>query len=242
MSEGVELQVAWSSVAANGTRSAEVFDDLVGRHRQPHRHYHSLRHVVWVLRHSRRLEEAIVECATDRYDAAAVTATAFFHDAIYDPRADDNEDRSATLAANQLATLGWEAARCAMVGELVRATAGHLDGGDTDGGLVGDDGQDGRDDGADDQRVPAALERAVLLDADLAVLGAEPAAYADYANGVRMEYAHLSALQWAAGRGEVLRRLLDRPRLFATAPGRSWWDGNARANLNAELAGLGLRH
>ncbi len=159
MSDEVELRIAWASIAPPTPRSAEVFDDLVGRHRQPHRRYHGLRHVVWVLRHSRRLEAAIAECqqGVPGYDAAVVTAAACFHDAVYDPRADDNEERSARLAETQLASLDWPTERCAFVAELVRATAGHLADGD----------------GAGEA---APWERQVLLDADLAVLGAEPAA------------------------------------------------------------------
>ena len=51
VSDEVELRIAWSSIAPHTVRSDEIFDDLVGRHRQPHRRYHGLRHVVWVLRH-----------------------------------------------------------------------------------------------------------------------------------------------------------------------------------------------
>jgi predicted metal-dependent HD superfamily phosphohydrolase len=221
VSDEVELRIAWASVAAPTLRSAEIFEDLVGRHRQPHRRYHGLRHVVWVLRHSRELEAAISECqqGPPAYDAASVTAAACFHDAVYDPRAGDNEERSARLAESRLASLDWPPERCAFVGELVRATACHL---------------------ADDDRAgeSAPWERRVLLDADLAVLGAEPAAYAAYVNGVRSEYAHLSGTQWAGGRRQVVERLLTRRSLYNTAPARSWWEDRARANLTAELAAL----
>ena len=195
MSDEVELRIAWASVAAPTLRSAEVLDDLVGRHRQSHRRYHGLRHVVWVLRHSRELEGAIAECqhGASAYDAASVTAAACFHDAVYDPRADDNEERSAQLAENQLASLDWPADRCAFVAELVRATAGHL----------------ADDDGAGEA---APWERRVLLDADLAVLGAEPAAYAAYVNGVRSEYGHLSEAEWADGRTQRRRAACSRGR------------------------------
>jgi predicted metal-dependent HD superfamily phosphohydrolase len=176
---------------------------------------------VWVLRHSRELEAAIPECqrGAPAYDAAAVTAAACFHDAVYDPRADDNEERSAHLAESQLASLDWPPRRCAFVAELVRATAGHL----ADHDVAGD---------------PAPWERRVLLDADLAVLGAEPAAYAAYVNGVRSEYAHITEAEWTDGRRHVVERLLQRRSLYATAPARSWWEERARANLTAELAGL----
>ena len=202
MSDEVELRIAWASIAAPTHRSVEVFDDLVGRHRQAHRRYHGLRHVVWVLRHTRRLEAELVEGRThsDGYDAAVVTAAGCFHDAVYDPRASDNEERSARLAETHLASLGWPSDRCAFVAQLVRATAGHL--ADPEGA--------GR---------AAPLEERILLDADLAVLGAEPAAYAAYVNGVRSEYAHLSAVEWASGRSLVVESLLARSSLYATATG-----------------------
>lgn len=222
MSDEVELQIAWSRVAPPGPRSDAVLDDLIGRHRQPHRRYHGLRHVVWVLRHTRRLEAAIPECVAGvpGYDAAIVTAAAWFHDAVYHPEASDNEERSARLAETQLASLDWTPKRLAVVAELVRATAGHLVDRDV---AVG----------------PARLDEQVLLDADLAVLGADPAGYAAYVSGVRGEYAHLSPADWATGRADVLERLLARRSLYLTEPGRSWWDERARANLTAELAGLG---
>jgi predicted metal-dependent HD superfamily phosphohydrolase len=221
VSDEVELRIAWASIGPPTPRSVEVFDDLVGRHRQPHRRYHGLRHVVWVLRHSRRLEAEIAECRDGGagYDAAVVTAAACFHDAVYDPQAGDNEERSARLAETQLASLGWAPERCTLVAELVRATAGHL----------ADPGDSGR---------PASWEEQILLDADLAVLGAEPAAYAAYVNGVRSEYAHLSEVEWATGRSVVVQSLLARSSLYATRPARSWWADRARANLAAELASL----
>jgi predicted metal-dependent HD superfamily phosphohydrolase len=224
VSDEVELRIAWAAIAPAGRRSQEVFDDLVRRHRQPHRRYHGLRHVVWVLRHARRLEAEIAEVAecgrrSPEYDGAAVTAAAWFHDAVYDPRAADNEARSAGLATEQLSSLGWPADRCRLVAELVEATAGHI---------------------SDDVTVASehALERDVLLDADLGVLGADPAAYAAYVSGVRGEYGFLAADEWAAGRGDVLRGLLGRRALYRTAPARSWWEARARANLTAELAAL----
>jgi predicted metal-dependent HD superfamily phosphohydrolase len=176
---------------------------------------------VWVLRHSRRLEAAIAERrdSVSGYDGTAVTAAACFHDAVYDPRADDNEERSAELAEAQLASLGWATARCRAVAELIRATAGHLV--DPPGDAAG-----------------PPWELPILLDADLAVLGSEPAAYAAYVNGVRSEYAHLSASEWIEGRSMVVGRLLARSSLYATEPAAAWWEERARANLAAELAAL----
>ena len=64
---------------------------------------------------------------------------------------------------------------------------------------------------------PTSPDEAVLCDADLAVLAADPATYTAYATGVRAEYAHVDDAAWRAGRAAVLRAFLDRPVLFHTA-------------------------
>lgn len=207
VSDELELRAAWTEAIGRDARCMAAFDDVVGRHREPHRRYHGVRHVVWVVRHVHELAAEV-----PLRDAAAVAAAAFFHDAVYDPPADDNEAESAALAERVLAELGWDAPRCRAVGELVRATDGHEPDDDPD--------------------------RCVLLDADLAVLGSEPAAYHAYSVGVRAEYAHLDDDQWRRGRAVVLRRLLARDPLYVTESARRRWQARARANLAAELATL----
>ncbi|MFC5053992.1 HD domain-containing protein [Saccharothrix xinjiangensis] len=79
----------------------------------------------------------------------------------------------------------------------------------------------------------------LLLDADLAVLGSGPADYERYRRAVRAEYAHVADDAWRAGRGAVLRSLLDRDPLYATPAARARWEARARRNLAAELSSLG---
>lgn len=145
-------------------------------------------------------------------DLGALVAAAFYHDGIYDARAPDNEERSACWAERALPELGWSAPRSRMVGALIRLTATH-------------DPRPGSD-------------GAVLVDADLAVLGADPAAYGAYATGVRAEYGHVPDDAWRTGRSAVLRMFLDRRSIFHTPTGRTRWEARARANLTAELATL----
>jgi predicted metal-dependent HD superfamily phosphohydrolase len=207
MSDDVELRAAWTVAAGDDAAARAAFDEVVARHREPHRRYHGVRHVTWVVRHVRELG---AEVPTDDLDAIVVAA--FFHDAVYDPRAADNEEQSARLAARVLAGLGWDEGRRSRVGELVRATAAHTGAGDAD--------------------------TDVLLDADLAVLGSDPSAYQAYVTGVRAEYAHVDDDAWRRGRGQVLRDLLAREPLYATAPARRRWASRAAANMTAELASL----
>lgn len=87
--------------------------------------------------------------------------------------------------------------------------------------------------------VPAAGDDAarLLCDADLAVLGASPRRYADYAAAIRQEYAHVPDAAFGPARAAILEALLDGP-LYRTAAGRRRWETRARANLAAEIATL----
>jgi predicted metal-dependent HD superfamily phosphohydrolase len=181
-------------------------DDILARHREPHRRYHSVVHVARVLQ---TVDELLAVHHVD--DPDAVRAAALFHDAVYDPGAPDNEQRSAELAVRSLRSNGWTPERCAVVGGLILATATHE---------------------AND------ADAEVLLDADLAVLGAEPSVYQAYVRGVRAEYAHVDDDAWRTGRSAVLRSFLDRDRIFRTATMWTHRERRARANLTAELADL----
>ena len=95
------------------TRAYPLFDRLVAAYAEPHRHYHTLDHVAEVLRVAGRLP-----CRSP----GAVALAVWFHDAVYDPRAGDNEERSADLATRELTALGVDAATIEAVATLVRAT------------------------------------------------------------------------------------------------------------------------
>ena len=139
----------------------------------------------------------------------------FFHDAIYDPQAAPgvNESASAALAERELAELSVGAACAGAASTAIAATADH--------------------------RLPPdrSPTTAVVLDADLAILAAEPARYEAYVTGVRAEYAHVDDGSWRTGRAAVLAAFLERPVIFVTAPMQAS-EHRARANLSAELSRL----
>ena len=170
----------------------------------PGRGYHDRLHLAEVLQHVDTLMTG------DDPAREAVLLAAWFHDAVYDGQADD-EERSARLAERELveapATLAAEVAR------LVRLTRTHRP--------------------ADDDRPGS-----VLCDADLAILAADEDRYASYVRGVRSEYTHVPDRDFAAGRAAVLRDLLAKPSLFHTAFGRAHWEERARRNVQRELERL----
>ncbi|MEL6892951.1 MAG: hypothetical protein AAFP84_15265 [Actinomycetota bacterium] len=216
----LELQVAWQRHVA---APLDRFERLLGRHREKHRRYHGVDHVAWVVRH---VEELVRECehvtesgrlGASAIDVDAAIAAAFYHDAVYEPRSPAlaNERASARLARKDLVLLGWDPERADRVGSMIEATATHLE--------------------------PVDLTSAVLFDADLGVLAADPSGYGDYVRNVRAEYAHVDDADWRAGRADVLRSFLERPAIYATEPGRRWWEQRARANITTELSSIADR-
>ena len=224
--------MAWQRHLGRSATATRAFESLLARHRSAGRHYHGVRHVRWVVRHVLALAaELDVDDLGD--DVDAVVAAAFFHDAVYDVGRDDNEARSAELAVTTLRDLGWSDDRADRVAAMIVATAHHTDP-DAD-----NDRDTDRDTGPDaDTGAGTDTGTAVLLAADLAVLAAEPAAYADYVRNVRREYAHLDDDQWRSGRGAVIAGLLRRASIFPPGLGLDSWERRARANLTAEAAAL----
>jgi predicted metal-dependent HD superfamily phosphohydrolase len=75
----------------------EVVRDLAARYAEPHRAYHTPRHIAEVLRWFDWVADR-----TGWTHAAEVYLAIAFHDAIYDPLAKDNEARSAALARDSV--------------------------------------------------------------------------------------------------------------------------------------------
>jgi predicted metal-dependent HD superfamily phosphohydrolase len=199
---------SWAELAGDSATSRAEWAALVEAWSEPHRRYHDLAHLAAVL-------GIVGELAADAADPDAVRLAAWYHDAVYDPRRDDNEQQSAVRARAGLRGL-VDGTRIAEVERLVLLTAGH-------------DPQPGDADGA------------VLCDADLAVLASPPEAYAAYASAVREEYGHLPDEVFAAGRAAVLEQLLALPALYRLPAVAERWTARARANLTAELTLLRAR-
>lgn len=184
--------------------------ELTRRYAEPHRRYHTAEHVEAVLRDIGLLADAGELGERDR---ALLTLAAWAHDVIYDARPGADERASAAWARSALEAAGVGAADIRRVEQLVLFTAEH--------------------------RAPESdAAAAVLLDADLAVLGSTPADYDAYVAAVRAEYAQVPDTQWRVGRAEVLEKLLDAALIFRTAAARERWEHQAQLNMRRELAAL----
>jgi predicted metal-dependent HD superfamily phosphohydrolase len=202
------LQQSWVRLVARwGVAPAAAyppFDLLAAAYSAADRHYHNLDHLFDMFRVAGRLAMAMD-------DTGPVQLAVWFHDAVYDTRAKDNEARSADLSVDLLGPLGVPADVLERVVRLIRATA-HAS--------------------ADP---PPDRDTGVLLDADLAVLGAAEPRYRQYAADIRREYGWVPDAAYRAGRAAVLERFLARPRLYWNTLTFEEGEARARENMRAEL-------
>jgi predicted metal-dependent HD superfamily phosphohydrolase len=190
---------------------ADLKKELSALYRSDQRHYHGLSHIEALLALAREYREILA-------DPEAIDAAIWFHDAIYDSRAKDNEARSAALARQKLAGR-IDTVRIDRIASMIEATATHQ---------LPDFLQDG-----------ARLDAALFLDMDLAVLGASSEAFDAYEQAVRQEYGWVPEPAWITGRSAVLKNFLARPYVFNTRQFRARFEQQARANMERSLASLG---
>jgi len=194
----------WRQVTVTGDPRG-VFQELISLYSQPHRHYHNLRH--------------IAECLTE-YESArhlsqqplAVELAIWFHDAIYDTHAQDNEERSAELAKRCIAMAGGSESLCEEVAALILATKAH----------------------EPSQHPDAPL----LVDVDLSILGQPTHRFQEYEEQIRREYAWVLEEIFAAKRAEILQRFMARQRIYNTDHFFSKYERPARANLQDSIRKL----
>ena len=134
----------------------------------------------------------------------------YFHDLVYDPLRADNEEQSATKAKAALLGAGAAAALAERVGELILHTKHTAEPPDPDSRL--------------------------LIDIDLAILGAEPERYDAYERAIRDEYGFVPARLFRKKRREILAAFLARPRIYATPQLFERFEKNARENLQRALS------
>ena len=199
-------------IEPDSARRDAVFADLRARLAEPHRRYHGQAHVDALLADLDARRNAF-------HDAHAVELAVWFHDAVYAPGAADNERASARLLRTAMAGLVHEPTLAAAEA-MVLATERHA----VPPGLA----------------EPLEADLAAFLDMDMAVLGAEPAAYDRYAAGVTAEFVPVvGEASYRMGRAAFLRGVLDGGRpLFHTDAARAALERPARANLRRELDAL----
>jgi predicted metal-dependent HD superfamily phosphohydrolase len=182
-----------------------LYAELLARHSAPERHYHTLQH----------LDECFARLAESHQLAEhphEVALALWFHDAIYDVRGHDNEERSAAWAEDVAVRAGLSADVAGRIRALIIATK--------------------------HDALPDSDDSRLLVDIDLAILGAPVERFDEYERQVRQEYSWVADAIFRPKRREILQAFLDRPHIFSTSHFRSRYEAQARANLERSITAL----
>ena len=104
----------WKALGA-ATPDAKLHGELIAHYGEPHRKYHTVRHL-------EECFEKFDEVRALAEHAAEIELALWFHDAIYDVKRRDNEKRSADWAHASALAAGTPAEACNRVHALVLAT------------------------------------------------------------------------------------------------------------------------
>ncbi|MCA1991090.1 MAG: hypothetical protein LDL41_03450 [Coleofasciculus sp. S288] len=183
-----------------------VFLDLVTAYSSAARFYHTLEHIQHIL-------EIINELRLLATNFPALQLAAWFHDAIYDSRANDNEEKSADYTVVALNQLEIPIVIIDRVKLLILTTKTH-------------------------QALTTDLDSQILLDADLAILGADELDYHAYARAIRQEYSWVPDKLYQLRRKQLLHNFLNREKIYFTNHLFNKLEARARRNLQEEIAVL----
>ncbi|MDO5724265.1 MAG: hypothetical protein Q4P33_07725 [Flaviflexus sp.] len=199
---------------------------LLERWNSPERHHHDVRHLADMLKRLGTL-------AGETHHPDMVNLAAFYHGAVfstsrrdtYTRNGGEDEVASAALARTELEALGIPEENIDRICDLITGMKIRS-----------------RKGGEDCEKTTTSMEAIdidllALCDAHLGSLAANPQRYAKYLDEIAEEYGHIPKMAFFRARRKIVRRLLDRRRLFASPLGRQW-ENQARENLQAELERL----
>ncbi|WP_373789212.1 HD domain-containing protein, partial [Delftia acidovorans] len=166
---------AWSALGASAPQP--VLAELLQSYSEPQRHYHTLQHLGEAMG---LLQPALGLAAHPGEVALAL----WFHDAVYQTQAKDNEARSTDWAPDVLRGQGLPAEVAGRVHGLIMATCHAAQ--------------------------PSGIDAQLLVDADLGILAADPLRFAEYELQVRAEYEWVPLPLYRAKRREVLQGFMQR--------------------------------
>lgn len=193
---------AWSALGASAPQP--VLAELLQSYSEPQRHYHTLQHLGEAL--------GLLQPALGLAERPGEVALAlWFHDAVYETQAKDNEARSADWAVAVVRGQGLPAEVAGRVHGLIMATCHAAQ--------------------------PSGIDAQLLVDADLGILAADPLRFAEYEVQVRAEYEWVPLPLYRARRREVLLGFMQREAIYCT----DWFGQRLEARARCNLAqALGL--
>lgn len=201
----------WQRIGGGGDGAYE-WQQVHACYTAPGRYYHTLAHLAQCFAARGAIQETPDPSALED----VLEAMIWFHDAVYIPGCEYNEELSAELAERILGNARHEAFLQSLKAGI-RATRDH--------------------------ELPCigywnSATYPWFLDIDLSILGQDPTTYDRYAVDIRREYGNVPLDAFCAGRAVMLRGFLARNPIYRMPYFRDRYEAQARANMARELAAL----
>lgn len=194
----------WNRIKAQGSAEQE-FARLKTMYSEPHRFYHNLPHVNSCLTELDSARQIVQQ-------SDLVEFAIWYHDAIYDTKAKDNEEKSARLAYDVCLTAQLPNDFANGIRDLILATKHNV--------------------------VPQGIDARVLVDVDLSILGKKPEEFDEYEQNIRQEYSWVPEEHFRQGRSAILKMFLERDSIYLTDFFKGKYESQARANLQRSIDAL----
>lgn len=169
------------------------------------RAYHTLNHVITCLKDFDLIKSLLV-------NPEEVEIAIWYHDAIYNSRLQDNEEKSVILATKHLTALGANSQLINSVQRLILITK-HID-------------------------FPVRVDEKYLVDIDLSIFGKSQEEFIEYEKNVAKEYNWRTALEAKQKREALYNKFLQRSSIYLTNFFKNNYETLARANLRNALVRL----
>jgi predicted metal-dependent HD superfamily phosphohydrolase len=182
-----------------------LFQDVITQYSEPHRRYHTMQHLDECF-------DKLQEIRTAAVHPDEIELALWFHDAIYEVKRQDNEERSADWARSTALVAGLPVSTAERIHALVVATRHNA--------------------------VPSDVDEQILVDVDLSILGAKADRFDEYQRQVREEYSSVPNLLFHAKRQRVLTGFLERSKIFHTENFINTYEAQARLNIQRSIKKL----
>jgi predicted metal-dependent HD superfamily phosphohydrolase len=195
------FKVLWKKCRAK-TYAERIYGDLERRYSEPHRFYHNMHHIENCLNELDLL-------AIPESDSILLEFALWFHDAVYNPSANDNEEKSALLAKSVCVEAELSESFCRNAEELILISKHNTE--------------------------PEDNLQKLIIDLDLSILGADPSTYDIFEKNIRKEYMHVNDQDFLTGRSNILQSFLNRHCIFYTGFFYNKFEKAARSNLERTI-------
>ena len=184
---------------------SQFYSEIEKKYNASNRFYHNLDHVEAMLLETKKYQNVLND-----YDSFLYAI--WFHDIIYEPKYNDNEEKSAECARKFLNSINYEKNRINKIIDLILRTRDHSN-----------------------QNINEDIDSQIFLDCDIIIFASARANYLNYAKSVRNEYSSIPDTIYNKGRIKVLESFLNKPYIFRNKTFQKLYEKKARKNVKYEI-------